>query len=333
MLHTDDSSSANRATPFLQPMRLTDILDGTFSLYRNHFRLFFCIALVYFGVALCRNLLSDLVSDLAVPLTRILGSAALVFTFLPVFTFEAVLLVIAGGLDFAGALCYLGRPITPSDAFRQIRHRFWPFLGYIIVLFPIAVVLRVAYNGLLQLTIYRSLWGESLPVFWGAYIVTPFLVPFAIYLGVRWGFGALPILFEETSLRTALRRSSKLVKGTWWRVFGIYLAIYLLWWTLNTILQNTANVVLSLMGVTTGDNLIQWIMKIQQLMAGSNPFGANLPQQSFFSYLIEMSSGLGIAAFLLPIKPIGYTLLYFDLRIRKEGYDIEMMVNNHESSD
>ena len=241
--------------------------------------------------------------------------------------------MIAGGLDFAGALCYLGRPITPSDAFRQIRHRFWPFLGYIIVLFPIAVVLRVAYSGLLQLTIYRSLWGESLPIFWGAYIVTPFLVPFAIYLGVRWGFGALPILFEETSLRTALRRSSKLVKGTWGRVFGIYLAIYLLWWTLNTILQDTANVVLSLMGVTTGDNLIQWIMKIQQLMAGSNPFDANLPQQSFFSYLIEMSIGLGIAAFLLPIKPIGYTLLYFDLRIRKEGYDIEMRVKNRESID
>ena len=28
----------------------------------------------------------------------------------------------------------------------------------------------------------------------------------------------------------------------------------------------------------------------------------------------------------LPILPIGVTLLYFDQRIRKEGFDIEMMV-------
>ena len=315
-------------------MRLIDILDGTFNLYRNHFGLFFRIALVYFGVALCRDLLSDLVVELTVPLTRILGSAALIFIFLPVFAFEVMLLVIAGGIDFAGALCYLGRPITPSEAFRQIRHRFWPFLGYIIVLFPIAAILRVAYNGLLQLTIYRGLWGfESLPIFWGAYIVIPFLVPFAIYLGVRWGFGALPILFEETSLRTALRRSSKLVKGTWWRVFGIYTAIYLLWWTLFNILHITVDVVLSLIGVTTGDNIIQQVMKIQRLIEGSNSSDINLPQQSFFSYLMNWLTNLGLTTLLLPVRPIGSVLLYFDLRIRKEGFDIEMMVNTRESLD
>ena len=333
-LASNDLSSANRAIPRLQPMRLIDILDGTFSLYRNHFGLFFRIALVYFGVALCRDSLSNLVVELTVPLTRILGSAALIFTFLPVFAFEVMLLVIAGGIDFAGALCYLGRPITPSEAFRQIRHRFWPFLGYIIVLFPIAVILRMAYNELLQLTIYRGLWGfESLPIFWGAYIVIPFLVPFAIYLGVRWGFGALPILFEETSLRTALRRSSKLVKGTWWRVFGIYTAIYLLWWTLFNILHITVDVVLSLIGVTTGDTIIELVMKMPQFMEGSDLSDTALAQQSFFSDLIEWLPGSCLAAFLLPIKPIGYMLLYFDLRIRKEGFDIEMMVNTRESLD
>ena len=334
MLASNDLSSANRAIPRLQPMRLIDILDRTFNIYRNHFGLFFRIALVYFGVALCRDLLSDLVVELTVPLTRILGSAALIFIFLPVFAFEVMLLVIAGGIDFAGALCYLGRPITPSEAFRQIRHRFWPFLGYIIVLFPLAVILRVAYNGLLQLTIYRGLWGfESLPIFWGAYIVIPFLVPFAIYLGVRWGFGALPILFEETSLRTALRRSSKLVKGTWWRVFGIYTAIYLLWWTLFNILHITVDVVLSLIGVTTGDTIIELVMKMPQFMEGSDLSDTALAQQSFFSDLIEWLPGSCLAAFLLPIKPIGYMLLYFDLRIRKEGFDIEMMVNTRESLD
>jgi hypothetical protein len=37
---------------------------------------------------------------------------------------------------------------------------------------------------------------------------------------------------------------------------------------------------------------------------------------------------LGAETFTLPIYAIGVTLLYFDLRIRKEGFDIEMRVHN-----
>ena len=35
----------------------------------------------------------------------------------------------------------------------------------------------------------------------------------------------------------------------------------------------------------------------------------------------------------LPIYGIGITLLYYDLRIRKEGFDIEMQVRNAEELD
>ena len=35
-----------------------------------------------------------------------------------------------------------------------------------------------------------------------------------------------------------------------------------------------------------------------------------------------------IATFTMPISAIGSTLLYFDLRIRKEAYDIEMRVTD-----
>lgn len=37
---------------------------------------------------------------------------------------------------------------------------------------------------------------------------------------------------------------------------------------------------------------------------------------------------LGIAAIYFVLYAIGVTLLYFDLRIRKEGFDIEMRVHN-----
>lgn len=349
MLAPHDSSSANRAIPRLQPMRLTDILDGTFSLYRNYFRLFLQLALVYFATKLCLGLLSRFVFSnlvpsldvadliLKIPLEGTLRTHATVFlvfvsSLFTGFVDNVVLLLIAGELGFAGAFCYLDRTITPSDVFRQGLRRFWPFFGYIIIWYPLDTfgwwwVSRI------PIMIYLNLgWGFGEMVFlWMTFIGTPL----AIYLGIRWGFGALPILFEGASLATALRRSSELVRGTWWRVCCIYAAIFLLWWTLSIILQTTADVLLQLIGITTGDNIIEKIMKMRQFREnpGSFSFFTDLPQQSFFSSLIEWLTYLGIATLMLPVRAIGYMLLYFDLRIRKEGFDIEMMVNAHESTD
>ena len=43
------------------------------------------------------------------------------------------------------------------------------------------------------------------------------------------------------------------------------------------------------------------------------------------SYAIMYLINLGIDTFVMPIWVIGCTLLYFDQRIRKEGFDIEVM--------
>ena len=345
----DSSAAANRAIPRLQPMRFTDILDGTFSLYRNYFRLFFKLALVYFATEFCLGLLSRFVFSnlvpsldvadlvLKIPLGGTLRTHATVFLVLVSALFtgfvdNVVLLLIVGGLAFAGASCYLGGTITPSDVFRQCFRRFWPLFGYIIIWYPLDTfgwwwVSRI------PIMLYLNLgWGfAEMDFLWIIFIGTPL----AMYLGIRWGFGALPILFEETSLATALRRSSELVRGTWWRVCGIYAAIFLLWWTLSIILQTTADVLLQLIGITTGDNIIEQIMKMRQFRENPDSFSfyAALPQQSFFSFLIEWLTYLGIATLMLPVRAIGSMLLYFDLRIRKEGFDIEMMVNTRESID
>jgi hypothetical protein len=55
--------------------------------------------------------------------------------------------------------------------------------------------------------------------------LTILLVPVAIFLYVRWSL-AIPALFaERTRGSGSLRRSAELVSGTWWRVFGITVAV------------------------------------------------------------------------------------------------------------
>ena len=155
----------------------------------------------------------------------------------------------------------------------------------------------------------------------GALTITIIGIPFAIYFGTRWVFYSLAALVEENSAKNALRRSSELVKGKWWRVFGITLAILLLALVIQTILQFSLLFVFGVTQSTGGDgNLLEMLgrMFLPELTTWAG----------LVTYVIQHVIYQLVASLMLPIYPIGFTLLYFDLRIRKEGFDIEMRVTN-----
>ncbi len=53
-----------------------------------------------------------------------------------------------------------------------------------------------------------------------------------------------------------------------------------------------------------------------------------LDSDNFLFYAIMTCTDLIMTALIFPIWVIGVTLLYFDRRVRKEGYDIELTANN-----
>ena len=57
-------------------------------------------------------------------------------------------------------------------------------------------------------------------------------------------------------------------------------------------------------------------------------FIPTIAEAGWFSYAVQRFVMLLIAAVTMPIGLIGSTLLYFDLRIRKEALDIEMQVTD-----
>jgi hypothetical protein len=295
MLNPNDSSQASSretaATTSLQPMRFTDILDTMFSLYRNHFRQFSSIVAIYFVLLLGLNLLtgtstfsfaSSGQSSMAIAIALITSPIAFVVTFF-----------VGGGLMFASAEAYLDRHITVRGAFSRAKRRFWPYLG--------SNFLWCLVVGILTITIIG--------------------IPFAIYFGTRWVFCSLAALVEENSAKNALRRSSELVKGTWWRVFGITLAILLLALVIQTILQFS---LLFVFGVTQAIGGQGDLLEMLQRMI--------VPELTTWdglaTYVIHQFINIVVTSLTLPIAIIGFTLLYFDLRIRKEGFDIEMRVTN-----
>jgi hypothetical protein len=108
-----------------------------------------------------------------------------------------------------------------------------------------------------------------------------FIIP-GIYIGVRFVVAAQATVLERQSVTDSLRRSWNLVEGNWWRVFGIVLVVAILVILLEALVSR-------LVGTVVGTAL-----------------GTGL-------------STVVVGTVIQPIQSIALTLLYYDLRIRKEG--------------
>ncbi|HYI16444.1 MAG TPA: hypothetical protein VEX37_13695 [Thermomicrobiales bacterium] len=132
--------------------------------------------------------------------------------------------------------------------------------------------------------------------------VTVIGIPFAIYLFIAWLLSVQILLVEGTGIRAALSRSRDLVSGHWWRVIGIVILL--------AIIQGIISAFFSLPAVIFG-------------------FGSVFsdPGSTDVSPLVTALDSLGSTAGQIVVGPIAYCayiLLYYDLRVRKEGMDIEL---------
>ena len=291
MSQPDTGNGETSLTTSLRPMGFTDILDSIFNLYRHHFRLFVCICAVYFVFNFGFNLIMGFLPFML----RSAGGLSIMIAILVIGTLITLVatLFTVGGLIFASAQTYLGRHITARPAFRHVKCRFWPFLG----------------GNLLWLLVV------------GALTITIIGIPFALYFGTRWVFLSLAVLVEENSAVNSLKRSSVLAKGSWWRVFGIMLGILLLALIVQYIIQFSLLFVFGVTQSTGGDGDL--LTTLQRMFLPELTTWAGL-----VSYAVQNFINHLVASLMLPIGVIGSTLLYFDQRIRKEGFDIEMRVTD-----
>ncbi len=292
--HTDLAPENNNQTaiPAMQPMSFTDILDGMFTLYRSHFRLFLGIAIVYLVVGFC-------IDQIYMYLIMERGMEAnIALSFFYLFVTFLLSLLVGGGLIYASAHAFLKRDITAGDALKQTLQRF--------------------------LSLFGSAFLWILTAF--GLFITIIGIPFSIYFGVRWGLYSLPVLFEKTSATKALKRSTELVKGTWWRVFGIMLAIFLITLMIGFILQTSFWVIFnSVAGPTVAEEAVEEPSLLETIRLFFLPTPRDI---GWTLYTIRIFVTQCISTLLMPIGSIGSALLYFDMRIRKEAYDLEMQVTD-----
>ena len=344
MLSPTDTVQANNSnTSTLQPMGFSEILDTIFSLYRQHFLLFLGVIAIDF----CGNLVAYLLAR-----------------FLPNFPLKGLLmdlvsmpfgLVSMGGIIVTTATVYLGKPTRCLDALKQAGHRFrqilvchlpWnlvsgtPFLGLVALLFmiftanielitptpaifAIVFLIYVPFSRHLPIdlaNIINDLIISAIPLgqMW-IRLIPLALAPFAIYFTVRWLFATVIVLLERPLIRHAFSRSHALTRGSWWRTWGTLISLSVLSFAIQRIVVITIGFILMLtkvMGEATSTDILKWMVR----------YGLDNNNPLFYAIMGWINWIVG--SFVFPIWIIGVTLLYFDLRIRKDGFDLEMQVNN-----
>jgi hypothetical protein len=121
-------------------------------------------------------------------------------------------------------------------------------------------------------------------------------VPFYAYVFVRLSVIIPALMVENLGPVQAVRRSWQLVQGYWWRTFALML-------------------VLGILGAVISAGPAYLVTALVTLFTGTFDPVLTTAVTAIVSVITE--------AFFIPLSLTCYTLYYFDLRVRKEGFDLE----------
>jgi hypothetical protein len=283
----------------LQPLGLGQIYEGAFATVRRSWRALGAItalmAVLVFAISLLGWLslidtsqrLADLLdeldrlgpdqapsSDQVDALLNALGHLALVVGGLSLAVFVANL-VVTGATTVVVGQAVLGKPVTAGHLWHDLRPRLLSLVGT-----SLLVALGVAGGALLCIVpgvIFAVFWLVSTPV----------------------------VVLERCGPLTAMRRSWRLVSGSWWRVLGIFALTYLIVYLIAGLISAPLQAIVS-------------VGRVDQITSGASNAAQFLPTTGLaaFGYALSQAVTVLIA---IPLLSCVLSLLYIDLRIRKEN--------------
>ncbi|MGG4453553.1 ABC transporter ATP-binding protein [Brevibacillus porteri] len=315
----------------IAPMGVGKLLDKSFSVYRQHFGAFFLLALIWFGplLLLQQLLLVDLTRvpllaqdtegmDFAESLgARFAGQEEFMTQSLPmllifIFLVAPILLIIAYPQMISGSILLTkaaleGETLSLKDALKGALRRFWPLAGstflYGVISFAVSTAFVIVYGLIFVMIAFAG--GMTLETMFdpsdeGSIVLMIVLVLFGYlfliagmmlvpgYFLIRWGFYMPLVLFERDGV--GIGQSWNMTKGNFWRLFGLFVVLSVIYSMFSSGMQL---VLTSVLGTSI---LAQMIL-------------------------------VALTCLLTPWMAIVYALAYFDLRVRKEGTDLQELVS------
>ncbi|GGT27649.1 MULTISPECIES: glycerophosphoryl diester phosphodiesterase membrane domain-containing protein [Streptomyces] len=289
----------------LRPLDMGEILDGAVATMRRHWRSVFAITLVIATVVQIADVLlkkyafpavpvmseepdlQELADSLTDTLLSSLGTAFVQFI-------AGILATALLTMVFSRAV--IGRASSVGEAWRDARPQLPRLVGLALAigLGAAALATVLLLPGLLTRNTGLLLIGGLAAL------------PLLLWLAIKFTLASPALMLEKSGIVTALRRSSKLVQGSWWRIFGI------------TALTAVITVVVSFVILTP-------ISALALVVAGGLDGFDQQTLATSWSFLVI--SGIGaviVQTVTIPMQAGVTVLLYVDQRIRREALDLEL---------
>jgi hypothetical protein len=138
-------------------------------------------------------------------------------------------------------------------------------------------------------------WLEIMTYVLLALAFVALIIP-GVWLYAAWSVAVPALLIEGCRGQGALRRSFRLVRGRWWPTTGVLLVAAVM----TTVVAGAIEGVLVAIALTGGANVVLTV--------------------------VVVSLAAGLASILTrPFQATVITILYYDLRVRHEGYDVALL--------
>ena len=305
----------------LRPLTLGEILDRTAQLYRRNFLLFAGIAAAPTGVLIAAVVaVGALIA--AVPGVTTKGTmspdllagvfvVALLLVGLPVML--AATVISQAGLTRAAVSAHLGERLTIRATLKGLWPRFWRYLWLLILqaifvgLIPGAIATVLV--AVLAYIASRAGNGAAADVVSGflVFVVFGTLAVVVVFRALEYSMAMAACVVEGNTAWDSLNRSLKLSRGTRGRIFLMALLV----WALSIALSMITYIPMLIVVAT-----------VTAVGHGAEYAAVATVVAEIMNLLINFA----LQTLITPVYITALVLLYFDQRVRTEGYDIERMM-------
>lgn len=306
----------------IRPMDLGDILDSTIRVYRRRPWVFLSILAVIVGIpmmitqtstAYVQSLFQELwksgdpavwaeISNLVTSREYLTATGFMLFGGIILFFLAPIA---QAAMVYAVSETILGRMVGLKQSINAIMPRAWKIIQAYILYFLISLgVFAIPGAAMVALIpgepeVYDLSVGASFGIFGLLFLIAVCMT----FLTIKFIFIPHAIVLDNTGVIAGLRRSFTISNGYWWRTFGIYMIISVIIGIINSLLGQTVK-------------LMGWGLSMLPGVDSMIIVAANGVVMTIISIILN------------PITFIATTLLYYDLRIRKEGFDLILLAES-----
>lgn len=302
----------------LRPSTLGEILDRTAQLYRRNFLLFAGVAALPIGTILAISAIVAALFAAVAAAFRASGFSspliigiAIVAALVAVPVYMAAAVFSCAGLTLAAASAHHGEKTTIRGALSSVRPRFWSYLGFLILqgimIALIPAVIAGVVIGLLVYLIPQAGAAGGVALGFLAFLVGVAAFGIIVWLALGYSIGFPVCVVEQKPSWASLQRAWKLSDGTRGRILVMYLLVGALTVAVSMVAAIPFFIILA-------------------ITAAAGKGAAYSSTAIIVAEIVRVVVDFLLQVLLAPISAIALVLFYYDQRIRKEGFDIEWMM-------